>query len=72
MSNTFPEAKLFWDSFEKAAKSHNLPIEILMGIACRESGFGRLLDRNGFGDRGNAFGIMQVECQVGKEFTNVF
>lgn len=42
--------------FQNASMVHNIPIEILFGIASRESGF-----RNIVGDNGRGFGIMQID-----------
>ena len=50
----------FERSFVEAGKKYGIPKEILMGIASRESRAGRILDKNGWGDHGNAFGLMQV------------
>ena len=47
--------------FESAATTFDLPAALLAGIASRESRGGAVLDAQGFGDNGNAFGIMQVD-----------
>jgi soluble lytic murein transglycosylase-like protein len=47
--------------FINAAGYWGIPPAILAGIASRESQCGMLLDKNGFGDGGNAYGIMQVD-----------
>jgi murein DD-endopeptidase MepM/ murein hydrolase activator NlpD len=47
--------------FQGVANKYGVPAALLAGIASRESGCGRLLDDDGWGDRGNAFGIMQVD-----------
>jgi soluble lytic murein transglycosylase-like protein len=49
------------DRFADVAGKFGTPPAILAAIASRESGCGRLLDGAGRGDRGNAFGIMQVD-----------
>lgn len=49
------------EKFKKAGKEFNLPPALLAAIASRESRGGNVLDRNGWGDGGNAFGIMQVD-----------
>jgi len=46
--------------FDAAAMAYDLPPALLAGIASRESHVGASL-RRGFGDRGNAFGIMQID-----------
>ena len=47
--------------FNAAGSKTNLPPALLAAIASRESRCGNVLDRNGFGDGENAFGIMQVD-----------
>lgn len=47
--------------FNDAGSKTNLPPALLAAIASRESRCGNVLDRHGFGDAGNAFGIMQVD-----------
>ncbi|MBD2054619.1 transglycosylase SLT domain-containing protein [Oculatella sp. FACHB-28] len=49
------------ERFYLAAVKYNVPPALLAAIASRESHVGSALDRNGLGDRGNAFGIMQVD-----------
>jgi hypothetical protein len=44
-----------------AAQQFHLPPALLAAIASRESRGGSVLDRNGEGDRGNGFGLMQVD-----------
>ena len=51
----------FKSRFEAAAQSLVLPPALLAGVASRESRGGAALDANGWGDHGNAFGIMQVD-----------
>jgi len=47
--------------FDAASAKFNLPPALLAGIASRESRGGAVLDKDGWGDNGNAFGIMQVD-----------
>jgi membrane-bound lytic murein transglycosylase MltF len=47
--------------FEAAAAKTNLPAALLAAIASRETHCGAVLDHNGEGDGGAAFGIMQVD-----------
>jgi hypothetical protein len=47
--------------FNTASSMTDLPPALLAAIASRESRCGNVLDRNGFGDGENAFGIMQVD-----------
>ncbi|XP_078494931.1 lysozyme G [Ciona intestinalis] len=44
----------------QAARNNNLEPSLIAGIASRESNGGRALDKDGLGDHGNGFGIMQV------------
>lgn len=46
--------------FQVAARNFNLPPALLAAIASRESRGGNIL-KNGFGDNGHGFGIMQVD-----------
>ncbi|HEX8697274.1 MAG TPA: peptidoglycan-binding protein [Myxococcaceae bacterium] len=48
-------------AFEAAAAKHGLPPALLAAIASRESRAGAALDRNGRGDGGNGFGLMQID-----------
>ena len=48
------------ENFKVAARAHNLPPALLAAIASRESRGGAVL-KNGFGDGGHGFGIMQVD-----------
>jgi hypothetical protein len=47
--------------FEAAAVQTDLPAALLAAVASRETHCGALLDQNGEGDHGFAFGIMQVD-----------
>jgi hypothetical protein len=47
--------------FNAAGSMTDLPPALLAAIASRESRCGNVLDRSGFGDAENAFGIMQVD-----------
>merc|ERR1719495_542779 len=57
-------------SFAAASNKYNLPKEILMAVASRESRVGSLLGKNsnkpGWGDKNRAFGIMQVDKRYHK------
>lgn len=60
--NDWPRVKPYVDRFWVAAKKFKLPPELLAAIASRESRGGNThLLVNGWGDHGNAFGIMQVD-----------
>ena len=48
------------EKFQVAARGHTLPPALLAAIASRESRGGAVL-KNGFGDGGHGFGIMQVD-----------
>jgi hypothetical protein len=47
--------------FNAAGGNEELPPALLAAKASPESRCGNVLDRNGFGDADNAFGIMQVD-----------
>ncbi len=51
------------DRFRLVGREFHIPPSVLAAIASRESRMGMegLLDENGFGDHGNAFGILQVD-----------
>jgi peptidoglycan hydrolase-like protein with peptidoglycan-binding domain len=49
------------EKFIVAAQRFHLPPALLGAIASRESRGGNVLDHNGEGDRGNGFGLMQVD-----------
>lgn len=51
----------YMSKFDAAGRAHNLPPALLAGIASRESRGGAVLDRNGEGDNGHGFGLMQVD-----------
>jgi Transglycosylase SLT domain len=53
--------RLLITKFNVAGSKTDLPPALLAAIASRESRCGNVLDRNGFGDAENAFGIMQVD-----------
>src|SRR5262249_32033639 len=46
---------------DQAAQKFGLPPALLAAIASRESRGGAALDKDGWGDQHNAFGIMQVD-----------
>jgi len=46
-----------------AAQAADLPPALLAAIASRESHVGALLDPRGYGDRGHAFGICQIDVR---------
>lgn len=49
------------EKFIAAAGQFGVPPALLAAIASRESRGGGALDKQGFGDRGNGFGLMQVD-----------
>lgn len=55
-----PRVEAMADSFCTAATKFGVPAAVLAAIASRESRCGNIL-QNGWGDRGNAFGVMQVD-----------
>ena len=44
-------------------QGHNFPPALLIGLASRESQCGRLLDDKGYGDKGFAYGICQIDTR---------
>jgi hypothetical protein len=56
-----PRVQRLKDRFNENAAATGLPPAVLAAIASRESRCGNVLDRNGYGDGGQAFGIMQVD-----------
>ncbi len=51
----------WFDTLDRVAEELGLPRQVLYSISCRESHHGHALDSNGEGDRGWAFGAMQVD-----------
>ena len=47
--------------FQDAASKFHLPSSVLAAIASRESRGGSILSRNGTGDHGNGYGLMQID-----------
>jgi soluble lytic murein transglycosylase-like protein/uncharacterized membrane protein YeaQ/YmgE (transglycosylase-associated protein family) len=56
-----PDIEKLIDRFCRAAAKYEVPAPVLAAIASRESRCGKMLDANGMGDHGNAFGIMQID-----------
>ncbi len=62
MANTDAARVLkYKDAFNAAGAKYGLPPALLAAIASRESRGGAALDRNGRGDGGNGYGLMQVD-----------
>lgn len=57
----FARVNSYIDVLREAARQTGMPVALLAGSASRESRAGAALDRDGWGDRGNAFGMMQVD-----------
>jgi peptidoglycan hydrolase-like protein with peptidoglycan-binding domain len=64
--NDLANLKKYKGSFEAAAAKHGLPPALLAAICSRESRAGAVLDRNGRGDGGNGFGLMQIDFRYHK------
>ncbi|TGG92209.1 MAG: hypothetical protein ERJ67_05955 [Aphanocapsa feldmannii 277cV] len=60
----WPRLKAFAEPLRQAARAVDLPVALLAAIASRESRAGQLLDAGGWGERGRAFGVMQVDQRV--------
>lgn len=56
-----PRIKAVADLLSNAAAKFGVPAAVIAALASRESRGGNVLDANGYGDRGNAFGILQVD-----------
>ena len=65
-------SKWYLDRVAKVAGKKGLAEEVLLGLFDRESNHGRSLDARGYGDRGRAFGVGQVDCRfhtpIGKPY----
>jgi len=55
------EIEALKDRFEHAATKYGIPVEILAGIASRESRVGKHLNAAGYDEEKQAYGIMQVD-----------
>jgi peptidoglycan hydrolase-like protein with peptidoglycan-binding domain len=60
-STDLAEAKDLVERFRQAAAKFDVPTALIAALASRESRCGAVLDRQGFGDQGNAFGVLQVD-----------
>jgi len=60
-SRDWPRLQDLVPAFERAAVPYGLPTSLLLAVASRESHVGAALDVNGWGDRGHAFGVLQVD-----------
>lgn len=56
-----PQIDALRDRFEHAATKYGVPVEILAGIASRESRAGKHLNAEGYDERKKAYGIMQID-----------
>lgn len=62
MANTdLSRVKSLISVFQQVGNKFDVPPALIAALASRESRCGNVLDRNGWGDRGNAFGILQVD-----------
>lgn len=57
----FPQLAALKDKFENAAKLYGIPVEILGGIASRESRVGKHLNEAGYDEEKKAYGVMQID-----------
>jgi hypothetical protein len=60
-AHDLPRVLAVADRFASVAGKLGIPAAVLAGLASRESRCGSALDAGGWGDRGNAFGILQVD-----------
>lgn len=56
-----PQIESLRAKFEAASKRYGVPVEILAGIASRESRAGKHLNPDGYGAEKKAYGIMQID-----------
>lgn len=63
----WPRVKPLVERFYEVAVKFDVPPALLAAIASRESRCGAVLTPEGLGDRGNAFGIMQVDRRFHKQ-----
>ncbi|SEU38204.1 Peptidoglycan-binding (PGRP) domain of peptidoglycan hydrolases-containing protein [Stigmatella erecta] len=61
-----PQLRKYKAGIEAAAQKHGLPPALLAAIMSRETRGGTQLDKTGRGDRGNGFGLMQVDLRYHK------
>jgi len=62
-SRDWPRLEDMVPAFERAADHYGLPTSLLLAVASRESHAGAVLDANGWGDGGHAFGVLQVDMR---------
>jgi len=61
ITEDFAQISSLKDKFDNAAKRYGIPVEILAGIASRESRVGKHLNPAGYDEEKKAYGIMQVD-----------
>ena len=61
IEDDIPEIEALRDRFDNAASKYGIPVEILAGIASRESRVGKHLNAAGYDEEKKAYGIMQVD-----------
>jgi hypothetical protein len=64
--NYLTKAKTLKAMVEDLGQKHNVPPAVILGLMARESDFGAGLDKQGWGDNGNAFGVLQVDKRTAK------
>ena len=57
-----PHVNKYKDNIDSVGRQTGMDAAVIAGIISRESRGGTGLDGNGWGDHGNAFGLMQVQC----------
>ena len=61
IEDDIPEIEALIDRFDNAAARYGIPVEILAGIASRESRVGKHLNAAGYDEEKKAYGIMQID-----------
>jgi hypothetical protein len=56
-----PRVRAIAGVLQEVAVAFDVPAALIAALASRESRCGAVLDAQGFGDQGNAFGILQVD-----------
>jgi len=70
IEDDMPQLESLHSKFEQAGKTYDIPVEILAGIASRESRAGKHLDRDGYDPEKRAYGVMQVDERFHKRRGN--
>lgn len=61
INEDMPQLASLRSKFEKASKYSGIPVEVLAGVASRESRAGRFLNKEGYDKEKKAYGVMQID-----------